>query len=469
MRRVLCIMLAAVMLICMPSCQKPDETVGNDSGEHDAVSGAVGENDPPKTPENYAEKYSALYSDDTVYNTNMYTGYSLYFTVSVKRSDPSVKTLAEVLLDSPGEALYAHEDPTCRHSDGTCPMAMENCRGTSQKTLIVNPKTRKLPIVYYFNVIMVTAEETVEGFYGDNGNLEIGDTVKFTEVREYDVETGDVRVVATIPYSRVLDAWCYRGKLYLQSERTGGRYRFGAVDLATGEFKDTEIPESVYMIGITNGRIWYISVYNIIGSCSPQLTDYRDEYNIGASECRKGYLGNTLCGRAGDGVIYYERDCRHRDELADDPNTDWYMVSDLYMLKADDIEAGAVSVAKDVLAFDICEGDLYYTQFDYKEFGMTTLDGGKHEFMMRSYDGGSLYKYDHNTGENVTCYKDIGVGVEWYPLDLEVVDGKAIFYGLRYRDFEGCESYDGRDNICVADIETGKWFPAYSSIYMIDE
>ena len=451
----MCLIILTVIfaLVCMQSCSNTDPDAIDTTGSGDVTNEDTSSDSPGYDP----KKYEKMYSDKTVYNTNMYTGYSVYFNLC-DPDNPMNQTIGEVLLDSPGEAMYAHEDPTCKHHNSKCPMWDS---GISKEILVVDPDYREQPLVYFF--CRHHKEVYVDGDVNGDSKFRV-----FTEVREYDVETGEFRSLATVPFNYVADAWCYQGKLYISTIWGSMEYSedFGVIDLSSGEFKKAEIDDCARMLGITNDRVWYITGSNVIGSCTLDLADYRNEYDVGVTTLRiNGEF--TLKGYAQNGVIYFERNCRVPQEVEGDAVDTFYMVSDIYALDADDIESGETLIVEGARAFDAYNGDLYFTKIDYKEFGEMTLDGGEHTFMARSYDGGTLYKYDHETDETSVCYSDIGTGIEDNYI-FEVTGDYVIFTGLRYRDFETCKLWDGRDNLCIADLNTGEWQVLYPYDYMED-
>lgn len=449
-------LICGIVLLCISSCETAsvpefDETDGADNSNeiNSYMSGGAdtAEKDPPKV--NNA-KYKRFYEDDTVYNTNMYTGYSVIF-ASIHTTNC---TLGEVLLDSPGEALYLHDDPTCDHESIRCPMASESM--SDSIILVFDAEYRDQPLIYYF------ARHT-DSYYDEENDKETHGYV--TDIREYDVGTGEVRELATVPVNVITNAWLYRGKLYFTSKWSGFLpywNNIGVVDIGTGEYTIIDPGFGARMIGITNGRVWYITEENMIGSCSLGLDDMRDEYDIGPTTLRND-AEFVLRARADNGVIYFERACRAFEETDGKNYSSDCVISDVYMLDAADIASGERLVDENVIAFDSYDGDLYYTKTNFMDMGVSFSDGttGGNAYDICTCDGGTLYKYDPESGEVTTCYSDIGVDISMLGEGdhFEVVDGYAIFSGKRYRDIE--EAGRISEYICLVDMETGEWQALY--------
>ena len=153
------------------------------------------------------------------------------------------------------------------------------------------------------------------------------------------------------------------------------------------------------------------------------------------------------------------------------------MVSDVYMLDADDIGAGERLVAEGVIQFKTHNGDLYYTKMDYDHYEESetytyTVDKGE-EFESSGsgktyrFDGGTLYRYEHESGKTVTVCEDIGTNfsvvknhISTVSMDgiIEVTDDYVFFSGRQYRDLDDeLKDRDCCNYICQLDIKTGQW------------
>ncbi len=371
-------------------------------------------------------------ADDTVYSMQKIDEKCAYYPCSAVMAN--MKTLGMSPYEAPGEAYYLCMDPECRHNGFSCPAYSEGYTAT----LVVHPKGN--------DTTLYTFGKPYPYKYVDGEYIPMSkDESWVTEVRAFDTATGESRRVCMTSLCHVMGAWCFRGKLYMWAyycKGGGASVRIGMADIKTGEFSYLQSNTKTKMIGIANDRVWYITERGEIGSCSLSLDDVRVEYEIGQESIRAHEVSETLRAYLSGGIIYFERNCRTPDEIKDEENADFYMISDIYALDVNDIGSGERLVAEGVYQFVPHGEDLVYTKIDCERFGTGCPDGG------------TMYYCDIKTGDTSSIVTDCGVSFEEI---YEAADGRVLFGGLRYRDIEKSSNPDGREYLCMLDISSGEW------------
>lgn len=437
--RRICLLLAVLFIITavFGACEPRADV------ETDEATDSGGDKDNTK-PNPYAD-------DDTVYHAECFAGDSVYF-YSVNAASGSIQ-LVLTLLDYPGEVYHACQDPTCYHSAVTgCPLA-------DAAPFCIVTHEGELPVVY----------------------VRVGN-----EIRAFNSETGTTRTIGRTKLEGVTDAWFYRGKLYMFRDglifgRTGINTEVLDPTAKKSEFLETE--DGAKMIGIWRDRVWYITSRNVICSCGLDFSDQREEYDIGVGEAMYRVNEHALRGYMDGGMIYFERRVREPAKFAGDAfingesGFEFNMISDVYVLDADNIDAGERLVAEGVLQFEPHNGDLYYTKMDYDHYEesepyiYTKFKGAEYASQVQGktyrFDGGTLYRYEHESGKTVTVCEDCGTN---FSIDdggngnfsnhgiIDITDEYVIFSGRQYRGLsDEVKDNDCCNHICLLDIKTGEW------------
>lgn len=381
--------------------------------------------------------------DDNVYSTKYFAGDSVYFSFYTDQ-------LGCAYMDDPGKAYYACIDPLCLHDGVKCPAYSF----PYAETLVVRPEERDDPFVFIFGR---------HGAYDYvDGKLDRVDsyTADCAKISVFDAANGQNRVIAEEDFSRVNEAWYLNGKIYMSVwylyPAGGASNRIGALDVRTGEYSEIDADEEATAIGISEGRLYYITASGSVYSCDSSLSDIRDEYECGISSMRSDNV--TLTAYADSGMLYYEKNCHVADEYMGKEGAWNYMISDVYAVRLNDKDAGEALVAEGVYRFHVCNGDLYYNVWDYEEHGTVSMSGI--ETTVRSYDGGTLMHYDSENGASEECFSDCGIS--FFKI-YDVTDEYVIFWGVQYRDPETCVNFDMNLYMCVCNIRTGEWFVLYHS------
>ena len=401
-KRIAIIMLIAVVSSVLPSCAAADDL------PHDGV----------------------------VYSSRHYAGDSVYY--------KGTNGLSCTFFDEPGHEYEACVNPLCYHNTQECAAYW---RGYC--TLIVSPKKRPLPLIYMFGY-----RNGSEYIDGEQVELDRNDKNRGA-LRVFDVATGEGRVIANTDFLHAPDAWYCDGMIYVtalyRTETAGRDNRVGMIDAVTGEYKELDIKMNARAAGIWNGRLYYITSRGTVYSTDMSLSDEREEYVCGISTIREGE--KTPRAFVSEGMLYFERNARSTDKS-------YCSISDVYAVDLRDIDAGEHLVAAGVYQFISDDGDLYYTLWKLETHGTVALARpdfeGNESLEIRSYDGGSLYRYDAKNGDRELCYSDCGISItEIY----DAQDGKIIFGGVRYRLDDGeteiGDVFGLQCEICVSDTETG--------------
>ena len=354
------------------------------------------------------------------------------------------------VLEDADESYYACADPLCNHNDTRCPAYAH----IIQYTLIVPQKDNPFPLVYIFS--RRPTSEYIDGEWIHHSNEE----VNLGRTTVYNGATNESRVLAETDYSRVLGAWYLDGKIYMSVEYNHGGlgYKVGVIDSVTGEYEEVKSGEAdVAGLGISGDRFYYITDRGNVYSCDLSLGDIREEYDCGVSPKRQD--SRTVTAYVDSGMLYFERNCRIPEKMQGDEMATFFMISDVYAVRLDNIEAGETLVAEGVRQFKPYGGDLYYTVWDYDDFGIYACDDNCVRNIISS-DGGTLYRYDQMSSESSACVTDIGTDFyEFY----DVTDEYVLFEGLQYDDVENYNTEDAYNMkyffnyICVCNIKTGEW------------
>lgn len=367
---------------------------------------------------------------DEVYKNKRYAGESVFFTVSSRM-------LSSGYMSKADSSYPACIDPLCDHSTASCAARTEN---PITATLTVLPEGRRLPLVY---ICFPRPEwETVDGERVSLPEYEQHMSI----VRQFDAETGQAKDFAPVELTNIRSAILYHGILYLSADGffgSGMRGRVGALDVATGECVYLEEDGGASVIGIENGRVYFMTWLGKVKSCAPDFSDVREEFDCGTGASVEAYVDG--------GMLYF---ARSREDVPSGDSTE--SVCGVCAVKLGDTGAGAELVVSGVGHFMPYEGDLYYTLFEYREYGTVSVPEFG-ELTVASYDNGTLYRYDAESGESGELFSDIGVSV-WEIYDID--DGVMLFAGERYRD-----CVDGKSTFirnCICDIKTGEWRELFS-------
>ncbi len=346
-------------------------------------------------------------------------------------------------------ARHTCADPFCTHTDSRC---AEYTNNTSH-TLIVPNGEGKMPTVYMF------ARRYILEYIDDDKVLRTSaEEINLGMTKVFDLETGKAKVLAKNDFSRVTGAWYCDGKIYLSVEYLASGGRVGMMDAETGEYSDLDTGKDYASgLGISGGRFYYITDRGVIFSTDLSLGDVREEYDVGVSTKRNNSF--FLKGYAEDGMLYFERNCRILEGMEEHPLGKNVMVSDVYALRLDDMEAGETLVAKGAAQFMAHGGSLYYTVGEYRGLG-ELMSGDGYTRQIMTTDGGTLYRYDKDTGESSVCYEDSGMCIfEMY----ELTDDYVVYWGSQYRDLENYDIGSVENTkyfhhyLCVSDLKTGEW------------
>ncbi len=398
-------------------------------------------------------------ADYTVYHSICFAGDCVYYV----NDCGSQKDLVFTLLDYPGETYHACQVPTCFHNRAA------DCEFIDVEPLCVVQREGELPIIYVQKGVMVYV---------------------------YNLKTGGLKKVGRIDFSGVSDAWFYRDRLYMWTNggvAVPGRptTAVGSFDTVTGEFEYLKTDLRTRMLGIYSDRIWYINDRNMICSCALDFSDVREEYDVGIEEkTSDSEYRNTLRGYIDNGMIYFERNRREPKKFPGDAfinecngghDLESTVVSDICVLDADNIDAGERTVAEGVIYFKPKGGDLYYTKMDYDHYmeSETYVYSGDilynnmpdNETKTFRFDGGTLYRYDHESGKSETVVEDCGTNFSvledhrfgamsnfLYDGIIEVTDDYVLFRGRQYRDLtDELKDRDCCNYICCLDLKTGEW------------
>ncbi len=444
-------MLAAVFAACEPGTDPGDVTDGENGSDKD------------EAPNSYAD-------DDTVYHTKCFAGDCVYYS----SFDPlsGYPNLTFTLLDYPGDTYYACQDPTCYHNSASeCPL------GGVFPVCIVQ-REGELPVVYLI---------------GRNNE----------DIYSFDAKTGETKKIGRIEFKGATEVWFYRGKLYIWAS-FGSNFidrpfiEIGSLDTVTGKAEYLDVGIGTKMFGIWNERVWYITDRNMICSCALDFSDVREEYDVGIEETEYQVNKHTLGGFIDDGMIYFERNVRVPEKFEGDAfiNTEgngytleFTMISDIYVLDAADIDAGEHLVAEGVRTFKTHNGDLYYTKMDYDHYVESeaytyTMDKGttvesEVDGKTFCFDGGTLYRYDHESGNTVKVCEDIGTNLSVEDSDnfhyallgtFDITDDYVIFGGRQYRDLnDELKDRDCCNYMCILDLKTCEWHVLVPTNYILWE
>ncbi len=420
------ILIAITVLLMMLLISCDSRNVGG----HDTNAGT--DNNMPTTDNNMPT--------DEVISWKYYGGNAAYFYTGSHN-------IVYSMMDEPGHAYYLCSNPTCNHMGEYCPTY--NFLLTT--TLVVQKEGSRMPRIYMFG--RRSPYKYVDGEFVKNDNYDH----YYSDVKVYDVETGEGGLVAETNLTNIRAAWYYEGKIFMWADSCRSRYScvIGMVDTESGRYKTLSCGANATAIGIYNDRLYYITDRGVVSSCDLEFSDIREEYDCGISSMRSGSY--TVTAYVDCGMMYFERNCRIPDGREDDPNANLYMVSDVYAVDIDNKDAGERLVAKNVSQFKPRRGDLYYTVWKYDEYGTVNIDG-EHEWTVSSIDGGTLYRYDHKGGESSVCFSDCGTSILHI---FDVADDYILFEGRQYRDTENCKNYDLMNYMCACDIDTGEWKVLY--------
>ncbi len=418
----------------------------NKNGGSDNTGNSDGKTDVGGDGEILSAADKKRYEDTTVYSNYGYAR-GVYFVTDRKN-------LSMVKCDDPENVHYAHSDPNCAHNKNMCP-----CAGEIETIMTVDAEWSDYPLVYIF--------------YDEFGSVADMHHDKWCTIKELNVGTNSIREVTNELQFNTDFAMFYRGRLYV-CDGANERRSVCCVDVRTGEFKRIEGEGGAVLMGIYNDRIWYMNDRGTICSDSIDLDDMREEYACGVpKKVDDGFLKACIDE---NGNIYFERNVQCDEDM---PDAGFFYYSDLYTVNINDLDAGERFIDSGVVRFKASGGILYYTKLHYEDFGpLITVDGvelehpitadvpvGKDEngewiyemttyyYTARTYDGGTLYKYDPATGETSVCYEDSGFTI-WRIRDI--VDGKIFYYGERYRDFTLLNSDYTTENLVMTDIATGE-------------
>ena len=338
--------------------------------------------------------------------------------------------------DDPDNTAITCPDPLCKHRDETCMAKVE----LTNYQLIFPKDGSLLPY------LLSLGKEDSEDLRGLRGVLYL-----------HDMETGEKRELFKGDFSNITNAMYIDGRIYITAyyDHGGVAQTVAMYDMKTGEFKELEDVEKFCTIaGVYDGRLYFYSGRGVLYSCDLDLDDVREFYDAGYSIVRP-FKGFTNFAYVSDGLLYFERNCREMDELQGDEwlNSKFHMVSDVYVIDLRDPDAGERLVSENVREFKACDGDLYFTKWDYKSFTDITTDKGR--VVVVNDDNGTFYRYDGKTGETTTCFADSGITM----MDLyDVNGGYAVFYGQIYKGLENGMKYE---NVwpyrAIVNIETGEW------------
>lgn len=355
-------------------------------------------------------------------------------------------------LNEVDKAYPACTDPLCRHNNNTCPAYAAYIH----YTLTVPQEGSELPLVYIFGRRPMM--EYVDGEWISRSNEEIN----LGRTTVYNGATNESRVLAETDFSIVRGAWYYNGKIYMSVIYLSGAERVGMIDAVSGSYEEIDTGDTYASgLGISGDRFYYITSRGTVYSSDLALGDIREEYDCGISPKRRS--ASTVTAYVDSGMLYFERNCRIPENMQGDDMGRFFMISDVYTVSLDDIDAGETLVAENVRQFKSFGGDLYYTIWDYKDFGTYACDD-QYVRNIVSTDGGTLYRYDKASGTSSACVTNIGT--DFYRL-IDVTDEYVLFEGLQY---DGIESYNTKDAydmkyffnyICACNIKTGEWHVVY--------
>ncbi len=386
---------------------------------------------------------------ETPSSSRFYSKSGLFFPVHTE--------LAYASFDSPFNAYYACTNPLCMHSSYRCPAFGPTA---ISHTLIVEDEERKMPLVFFFsrrdNMIYVDGEPT------QNYDQNLGSTFVF------DTESGEGRLIAETDYTNAANAYYYRGNIYLTADYLSSisNYRVGRLGVADGKYREVDTGTGACIIGIWNERVYYLTLRGTVYSCDAELSDIREEYVVGPESFPD--VPKPMWAYVDDGMLYFSRGFRVVDEF-DKINTgdkNAFLISDVYAVDLSDVDSGEKLVAEGVYKYKPHDGKLYYTVWDYEEYGTKKIDVQAesydplmvYEWTICSYDGGTLYVYDPQSATSDKICSDIGVS---FADIYDIADGCVIFRGKQYRDVDDCLNDDMQIFLCRLDLGDGSWETVY--------
>jgi len=246
-------------------------------------------------------------------------------------------------------------------------------------------------------------------------------------IKEFDMSTNTGRIVTDeFTYRSTINRLYYNGVIYVTAIDGDDMGRIVSVNVKTGEIRQLDYELSAGIIGIYDGYLYFNNYKNMLLRCDLKLTKYEEVYDCKSSFLRRNAI--SPFAKIDGNYLYFESNCR---EVTRDLYVSNTAISDIYRLDLNNIEEGAKLIVEGVFNFYPYDGDLYYTHWDYKNYGQ--LDTTSARIVVYTTTGGTLYKYDTKTNTSTVLIEDCGA--DFYNI-LELNDKFIIFDGFHYDDIE---------------------------------
>lgn len=322
------------------------------------------------------------------------------------------------VFDTSHKYNNACANPLCQHDNDRCP-AFCYSSYFFKNLLIVDPEERTLPLMYMFGRNEVTTYKDGESIKNPKANLSV--------IKEFDMSTNNGRVVTDeLPYRGTMNRFYYNGVIYCTAVDGEDMGRIVSINVKTGEIRQLDYDLSASVIGIYDKYLYFNNYKGILLRCDLKLKKYEELY-----DCKTGFLRkyiNTPLAMIDGNYLYFESNCR---EAMRNINLGDTAICDVYRLDLDNIEEGAKLIAEGVHNFYPYNGDLYYTLWDYKNYGELNTTVGRLPVYTKT--GSTLYKYDTKTDTSSVFIKDCGAEFDYiYAFN----DKYIIFEGLHFDDIE---------------------------------
>ena len=441
--------LTLTVILTLTSCDRaeigntdttPGETMGSST---DATTGEVSEKDAAKQKLREVITLSfdnvTAIEDGVLHNTRAASGdwiISRSGSVAMRKKDVNSNDEPVVICNREG----------CDHFDITCPAVTYNANDPIVVTSEISGETD----IYY--VCRDIEGYMVDGFAG----FELGIYETYA-IFELDLETCTRRMLySTDSELGGLRLLGYRdGMLYftvtdaeaVNDKRVRTTY---ILDVRTGEL--TEAAESAdYLIGCQGDSLWFIRdevlKHGPLDLSRGEAAAYLnpDSYSGTHGELMSDFYSDAAVT---DDAVYFLMCSGNKDN--DMGGGGMLPVYDLYKLEGD----GEKFIASDVKSVRAVGGDAYFTKSDFHAYGYYG------SIPMTSETGGTLYRYNGESGEVETVFEDCGGD----PAMLSYAgENNIVFYGCYYEGLNSgfSEPTDSGSAYFKYDLESGEFAVLY--------
>lgn len=303
-----------------------------------------------------------------------------------------------------GEKRLICRDGDCAHSDIRCP-------AYKPSILITVGSEGSDDLVIYYLYRFYYREDSVGGQFLDS-------TYDRDVLFEYNVKTGERRTVRSFYADDPITfgSAYYNGSLYLQGfeVRDGNISRNTTalvMDAVTGEIKYPDCEAENIPAGIYDGHVYLAAENGSLIRCDLDLSGCETAAKLG-----EGKYGGTV--QMSGNMIYF------LGPLGGDG------FSSLRCIDLDDPELRAREIEEKAVSFYASDGCAYFTKYDPHEYGYYGA------IEISSATGGTLYRYDADSGEIATVFEDCGADVEGIPFaNGEYIRFTGCWYGKYGTDY----------------------------------